>query len=104
MRMEDWTGINTFEYTLLSQLKRVTDHNSNVVEYTYDGNGNPASLTYPDDTTVEYTCDLVSNLSTVTENDGCTTSYEYDGMGRVVRMEYPHGWVMSMTPSDSCCR
>ena len=93
VRMEDWTGINTFEYDLLSQLKRVTDHKGNVVEYTYDGNGNQTSLTYPDDTTVEFTYDLVNNLSTVTESDGRTTSYEYDGMGRVVRMEYPHGWV-----------
>ena len=69
--MEEWTGINTFEYNLLSQLKRVTDHKGNVVEDTYDGNRNQTSLTYPDDTTVEYTYDL----------------------DRAVHMEYPHGWV-----------
>ena len=47
VRMEDWTGVNTFEYDLLSQLKKVTDHKGNVVKYDYDGNGsinNPTKL------------------------------------------------------------
>lgn len=91
--MEDWTGVNTFEYDLLSQLKSVTDHKGNVVSYTYDGNGNKSSVTYPDDTTVTYTYDGVGNLTSVTESDGRTTTYTYDGMGRLVKMEYPHGWV-----------
>lgn len=93
VEMEDWTGTNTFEYDLLSQLKKVTDHKGNVVEYTYDGNGNQTSMTYPDDSVVTYTYDGVGNLEMVTEDDGRVTSYAYDGMGRVVRMEYPHGWV-----------
>ena len=93
VRMEDWTGVNTFEYDLLSQLKSVTDHKGNVVSYTYDDNGNKTSLTYPDDTTVTYTYDGVGNLTSVTESDGRTTTYTYDGMGRLVKMEYPHGWV-----------
>ena len=33
VRMEDWTGVNTFEYDLLSQLKKVTDHKGNVIKY-----------------------------------------------------------------------
>ena len=35
VRMEDWTGVNTFELDLLGQLKKATDHKGNVTEYTY---------------------------------------------------------------------
>ena len=93
VRMEDWTGINTFEYDLLSQLKKATDHKGNAVEYRYDGNGNQVSMTYPDGSEVTYDYDGVNNLTVVTESDGRTTTYEYDGMRRVTRMDYPHGWV-----------
>ena len=93
VRMDDWTGTNTFEYDLLSQLKKVTDTKGNVVEYTCDGNGNQTSMTYPDGSVVNYTYDGVGNLKTVTESDGRITTYSYDGMGRVVEMAYPHGWV-----------
>ena len=68
VRMDDWTCTNTHKYDLLSQLKKVTDTKVNVVEYTYDGNGNQASTTYP---------------------DGSVVTYDYDGMGRVAEMVYP---------------
>ena len=97
VRMEDWTGINTFEYDLLSQLKKVTDHKGNVVKYDYDGNGNQTVMTYPDGSKVNYTYDGKGNMTSVTESDGRTTRYQYDGMGRVTRMEYPHGWVEEYT-------
>lgn len=92
VKMEDWTGTNTYEYDLLSQLKKVSDHKGNVVEYSYDSTGNQTQVIYPDSTVVTKTYDLVSNLTSVVESDGRTTNYQYDGMARLVHMEYPDGW------------
>ena len=92
VRMEDWTGVNTFEVDLLNRITKVTDHKGKVVTYGYDATGNQTSIGYPDGTSVTKTYDLVNNLESVTETDGRTTTYTYDGMRRVTHMEYPDGW------------
>ena len=92
VRMEDWTGINTFEVDLLNRITKVTDHKGKVVTYGYDATGNQTSIGYPDGSSVTKTYDLVNNLESVTETDGRTTTYTYDGMRRVIHMEYPDGW------------
>ena len=92
VRMEDWTGVNTFEVDLLNRITKATDHKGKVVTYGYDATGNQTSIGYPDGTSVTKTYDLVNNLESVTETDGRTTTYTYDGMRRVTHMEYPDGW------------
>ena len=92
VRMEDWTGINTFEVDLLNRITKVTDHKGKVVTYGYDATGNQTSIGYPDGSSVTKTYDLVNNLESVTEMDGRTTTYTYDGMRRVTHMEYSDGW------------
>lgn len=93
VKMEDWTGANTFEVDLLNRITKATDHKGNVTTYTYDSVGNQTVVGYPDGTEAAKEYDLVHNLTSVTETDGRTTTYQYDGMRRATHMEYPDGWV-----------
>lgn len=67
--------------------------------YTYDGNGNIASVTYGDKTTT-YTYDTVNQLlREVNEKAGKTWVYTYDKAGNILtKEEYAHTmeWVGSM--------
>ena len=69
VRMEDWTGVNTFELDLLGQLKKATDHKGSVTEYTYDEVGNQTSVKYPDGGVVQNTYDPEGNLLKVMDTD-----------------------------------
>ena len=69
VRMEDWTGTNTFELDLLGQLKKATDHKANFTKYTYDEVGNQTSVKYPDGGVVQNTYDPEGNLLKVMYTD-----------------------------------
>ena len=97
VKMDDWLGTTTFEVDLLGQLKKVTDHKGNVVEYAYDAVGNQTSVTYPDETTVTKTYDNTYNLTKVTDAENQNYLYQYDDAGRVTKLTYPNGWVEDYT-------
>ena len=97
VRMEDWTGVNTFELDLLGQLKRATDHKGSVTEYTYDEVGNQTSVKYPDGGVVQNTYDEVYNLTKVKDPDQGVYTYIYDAANRAVEQIYPNGWIEENT-------
>ena len=97
VRMDDWTGTNTFELDLLGRLKKATDHKGNVVEYTYDKVGNETSITYPNGEKALNTYDEVYNLSQVQDPEKGIYSYTYDDADRPVKQTYPNGWVETTT-------
>ena len=97
VRMEDWTGVNTFELDLLGQLKKATDHKGNVTEYTYDEVGNQTSVKYPDGGVVQNTYDEVYNLTKVKDPDQGVYTYIYDAANRAVEQIYPNGWIEENT-------
>lgn len=97
VRMEDWTGTNTFELDLLGQLKKATDHKGNVTEYTYDEVGNQTSVKYPDGGVVQNTYDEVYNLTKVKDPDQGVYTYIYDAANRAVEQIYPNGWIEENT-------
>lgn len=61
VRMEDWTGVSTFEVGLRNRITKVTDHKGRVVTYGCDATGNQTSIGYPDGTSVSKSHDLVNN-------------------------------------------
>ncbi|BDF71890.1 hypothetical protein CE91St40_28710 [Oscillospiraceae bacterium] len=97
VRMDDWTGVNTFELDLLGQLKKATDHKGNVTEYTYDEVGNQTSVKYPDGGVVQNTYDEVYNLTKVKDPDQGVYTYIYDAANRAVEQIYPNGWIEENT-------
>ena len=97
VRMEDWTGVNTFELDLLGQLKKATDHKGSVTEYTYDEVGNQTSVKYPDGGVVQNTYDEVYNLTKVKDPDQGVYTYIYDAANRAVEQIYPNGWIEENT-------
>ena len=97
VRMDDWTGINTFELDLLGQIKKATDHKGNVVEYTYNKVGNETSITYPNGEQVLNTYDEVYNLTQVQDPEKGLYNYTYDDSNRPTKLTYPNGWVETTT-------
>ena len=97
VQMDDWTGANTFAVDLLGQLKKLTDHKGNTVEYTYDGVGNILSTAYPDGTAVENTYDEVYNLRKVKLPKDKVHTYPYDQANRMIEQIYPNGWIEENT-------
>ena len=93
VKMDDWLGTTTFELDLLNQLKKVTDHKGNVIEYTYDEVGNQTNLTYPDKSTVTNSYDALGQLTQMTDGEGGKYTYTYDDAGNVTKLTYPNGWV-----------
>ncbi|MBM3859084.1 MAG: RHS repeat-associated core domain-containing protein [Verrucomicrobia bacterium] len=76
-------GVSALTYTydaanqLLSE-SSVVSGQSSVVGYTYDADGNRASMTYPDGTVVTYDYTARSQLASVSSESSVIASYEYD--------------------------
>jgi len=79
------------EYDSMNRVERYEDASGNVVQYSYDLNGNLESLTYPDGKIVSYSYDSQNRLKTVTDWTGRVTTYLWDRGGRMVGMERPNG-------------
>ncbi|PWR13637.1 hypothetical protein DKT69_20140 [Micromonospora sicca] len=80
----------TYTYTLLGQLKTVTDvTGANVWSYTYDLRGRQTQAVDPDKGTTSTTYDAAGNVVTATSPIGtgtATTAYTYDELGRKTTM------------------
>jgi YD repeat-containing protein len=61
-------------------------------QYTYDSNGNLASVTDPLGRITQYKYDSAGHLLSVTSPGGGKTSYQYDALGHVIEMGAGHGW------------
>ena len=97
VRMDDWTGTNTFELDLLGQLRKATDHKGYITEYTYDEVGNQTTVKYPDGGEVKNFYDEVYNLTKVQDPDEGVYTYIYDDANRAIELIYPNGWIEENT-------
>ena len=97
--MTDPTGTTSYEYFDNHQLKKVTDPQGNVLQYTYDTVGNRETITYPGSPskTVSYTYDAFNRMKTVTDWLGNVTTYNYDDVSNLTSTVYPASTGLSST-------
>ena len=65
------------------------DQDNRVTQTSYDGSGNPVTITYPGLNTDHYTYNGFSEPLTHTDGNGHTTSYTYDGNGNLTVVQDP---------------
>jgi RHS repeat-associated protein len=73
------------------QVATITDPRNLITTYTVDGLGNQSALDSPDTGRTVNTYDLSGNLQTSTDARGKVTAYAYDAINRVTRIDYPDG-------------
>jgi RHS repeat-associated protein len=95
LTVTDAVGTITRQFDTLNRVTKVTDVNGNVVQYTYDADGNLSSLIYPDEKTVNYTYDADNRLSTVTDWASRVAQYTYDANGRLIKTVRPDGSILT---------
>jgi RHS repeat-associated protein len=91
---------NTDIHRVFDNLNRVTsctDTQGNTLGYTYDNEGNLATITYPGNKVVNYTYDGSNRLTTVTDWAGRVTNYTYDYAGRLQTVLRPNSTQQSVT-------
>jgi RHS repeat-associated protein len=87
----DWIGTTRGEYDDLNRDAKITDVYGRAVQYTYDANGNRASIEHHDGKTVSYTYDDANRLTTVKDWDNNETGYTYNAAGFVTQIDYANG-------------
>ena len=86
-----------YTYDALDQLSSSVNGNGTSTVYTYDADGNTASVTIhvPDGTTVNssftYTYNLLDQMTSMKDNAGNTTTYGYDADGQMTQIGLPGG-------------
>jgi RHS repeat-associated protein len=86
--------VTKFSYDELDRLTEVTrDYGSfsKSINYTYDENGNLATMRDPDGGITAYQCDEIDRFVDITDPYGEVTTYQYDKGGRRIAMERPNG-------------
>ena len=85
--IQDWLGMTRIEVDPLGRATKVTDHNDQVVEYSYGKLGQRESITYPDGKQVNYRYDDLLRLSQV--DDGIwEINYQYDDFSRLTSKQF----------------
>ena len=97
-----WFGLS-YTYDALNRPMRVTSEYhfptatfTKTVEYTYDADGNRLSMTYPDGSVLNYTCDEAGRLTNMTMDDQ-TWTLAYDEDGRMTSILHPNGLELNYT-------
>jgi RHS repeat-associated protein len=65
----------------------VTDQGNHTTTYTYDFLGRSTQISYPDSTSVSYSCDDTNNKVTFTDARGFDTLYWYDWLSQLTKVE-----------------
>jgi len=91
----------TSTYDAAGRLLTETDPIGNATTYTYDANGNQASVTDANNHTTTYAYDGLNRVATVTAPGGATTSYSYDAAGNVVSRTDANNHLTTYTYDDA---
>lgn len=83
--------IINFSYDGLDQMATLSDPRNLSTSYTTDGLGNQSSLTSPDTGTTNNTYDNAGNVLTSTDARGKVTSYTYDALNRLLSISFVTG-------------
>jgi len=101
LTMVDSTGTTTYTHDDLNRILSATSPGPNTVSYTYDSDGNLATLTYPGSEVATYSHDDAGRLTSVTDWLEKATSYTYDDAGNVLSASYPNGVTATYTYDDA---
>jgi len=75
--VKDWLGITNIEVDKLGRATKVSNHNNDIISYSYGKLGERRSITYPDGKIIEY--DYDEHLNLIEINDGSQSiTYHYD--------------------------
>lgn len=88
--VEDWLGITKIETDVRGNVNRITGPKGESIIYTYTPDGQRKSMTYPDNTKVEYEYDRFGKITALIRNDKAIT-YGYDASGLLCKKNYPNG-------------
>lgn len=72
--------------TVLALPLSSTDAMGNVTVYTYDRNGRPLTITYPDGTSLIYAYDSLGRMVEFTDETGMVSRFTYDGQGNILKL------------------
>jgi RHS repeat-associated protein len=78
-----------YSYEANGNVKTVTDAANHVTAYTYDEQNRVRTMTRPDNSVIRYDYDASGNLQFVTDPRGLRTEYRYDGFGNRVMQISP---------------
>lgn len=71
-------------------LTGVIDPRSLTTTYTYDGLGDPVSISSPDSGLTTFVTDIAGQIVSRTDARGVVSTYSYDALGRVTALQYPN--------------
>ncbi len=86
----DSAGEAVIERDIFGRVVKETDGFGRTLAYTYDLQGNLASMTYPDGQRASYSYDSAGNLVSIQASEG-EYAYSFDANGRPVMLSRPNG-------------
>ena len=88
--IQDWLGVTKIEVDPLGRATTITNHNDEVVSYSYGKLGERESITYPCGKQVSYSFDNALRLTKVTDGDQ-EINYHYDQLNRLTNKQFTNG-------------
>ncbi|HVQ97125.1 MAG TPA: DUF6531 domain-containing protein, partial [Mycobacteriales bacterium] len=101
--MTDGTGTSTWAYDSFGEVSSHTDGAGGTVGYSYDGDGNLLTISYPGGTgrTVTRSYDNDDRYASVKDWNNKTTTFGYDPDGNQTTTSYPNGTVATSTVDNA---
>jgi RHS repeat-associated protein len=87
------TGKVTLHYNGMMRVDTTTDVFGQVLNYTFDANGNRTAMSFDTTTAATYQYDPLNRLTTITDGAGAVFGYGYDATGKVSSRTLPNGIV-----------
>lgn len=89
-----------YSYDGQGQLASFTGPNNHTTTLSNYKRGIPQSIGYPDNTSQSLVVDDFGQISSLTDQAGSTTSYSYDSIGRITGITYPAGDEVAWYPKS----
>src|SRR5260370_24028129 len=84
-------GTVSFVYDKLGRVTSTTDVWGQVIDYTYDADGNRTKMTSGGTTSALYQYDPLNRVTSITDAAGLSVNYAYDATGKLISRALPNG-------------
>jgi YD repeat-containing protein len=85
-----YTYTTIYTYSARDELTKITDHQGNNLEFSYDSLGRKTSQNDPDLGQILYTYDGVDNVLSEKDARNITVNKTYDQLNRITKVDYPN--------------